>query len=161
MNTALADAAALNRMLDENNDDWDVVLPLFSQERVKEGHALTDLSFYTFSLSGRQQFSFMIRQTIRQTLNRWLPFLVDPDPMAEVSKGMKLSEAYYRMNKIHKVIPVARTVNDEIMREYFEKKIGLIPPDYDNDDKVWKKIVIYGIPVAAVAAALFGGKRHR
>jgi kynurenine 3-monooxygenase len=116
MNTALADAAALNRMLDENNDDWDVVLPLFSQERVKEGHALTDLSFYTFSSSGRQQFSFMIRQTTRQTLNRWLPFLVDPDPMAEVSKGMKLSESYYRMNKIHKVIPAARTVNDEIMR---------------------------------------------
>ena len=45
MNTALADASALNMLLDEHDDDWDVVLPAFSQLRVKEGNALSELSF--------------------------------------------------------------------------------------------------------------------
>ena len=46
MNTALADAAVLDSLLDEHKDNWDAVLIKFSSERVKEGNALTDLSFY-------------------------------------------------------------------------------------------------------------------
>ena len=117
MNTALADAAALDRLLDEAKDDWSAVLPKFSQERVKEGHALTDLSFYTFSLSAGQQLVLMLRQNIRRTLHGMLPWLVDPDPMSEVSKGMSLSEAYHRMSKLG-VIPRVRRVNDDIMRNH-------------------------------------------
>lgn len=151
MNTALADAAALNRLLEENKDDWSVVLPKFSAERVKEGHALTDLSFYTFSLSARQQLTLMLRQNIRRTLNGLVPWLVDPDPMSEVSKGMRLSEAYHRMSKLG-VIARVRKVNDGIMRDYFEKETGMVR--HDESAGVVKKICIYGIPV--VAASMVG-----
>merc|ERR1711874_648174 len=41
MNTALADAAALDEMLDRHKDDWNATLETFSNERVKEGNALT------------------------------------------------------------------------------------------------------------------------
>lgn len=81
MNTALADAAALDRLLDEHKDDWAAVLPRFSEERVKEGNALTDLSFYTFSLKGSQQLRLMVGQVLRRTLNKLCPRLFDPDPI--------------------------------------------------------------------------------
>jgi len=149
MNTALADAAALDRLLDEAKDDWSAVLPKFSQERVKEGHALTDLSFYTFSLSAGQQLVLMLRQNIRRTLHGMLPWLVDPDPMSEVSKGMSLSEAYHRMSKLG-VIPRVRRVNDNIMRNHFEIESGMVRKE---DAGIMKKICSYGLPVAAAAAA--------
>ena len=62
MNTALADARVLNDLLDEHKDDWTVVLPKFSDLRVKEGDALADLSFYAYSSSGMQQMKIMARQ---------------------------------------------------------------------------------------------------
>mmetsp|Transcript_12279 Transcript_12279/g.35144 ORF Transcript_12279/g.35144 Transcript_12279/m.35144 type:complete len:525 (-) Transcript_12279:77-1651(-) len=153
MNTALADAAALNRLLDENKDDWTVVLPKFSEGRVKEGQALTDLSFYTFSLSARQQLSLMLRQNIRRTMHGIVPWLVDPDPMSEVSKGMRLSEAYHRMSKLG-VIPRVRKVNDGIMRDHFEKETGMVRTD--DSASIVKNICLYGLPVAAAAAAMAG-----
>ena len=158
MNTALADAAALNRLLDENKDDWSAVLPKFSEERVKEGQALTDLSFYTFSLSAGQQLTLMLRQNIRRTLNGLLPWLVDPDPMSEVSKGMLLSEAYHRMSKLG-VISRVRKVNDGIMRDHFEKETGMVRTD--DTAGVVKKFCLYGIPViaASVVGAILHGDR--
>lgn len=62
MNTALADAAVLDSLLDEHKDNWDAVLPIFSELRVKEGNALTDLSFYTFSLRPAMQVKLMFGQ---------------------------------------------------------------------------------------------------
>jgi hypothetical protein len=59
MNTALADAAALNELL-----------PAFSRERVKEGSALTDLSLHTFSVSDSTQIMIFIKQTIRNHFER-------------------------------------------------------------------------------------------
>lgn len=158
MNTALADAAALNRLLDENKDDWSAVLPKFSEERVKEGQALTDLSFYTFSLSAKQQLTLMLRQNIRRTLNGLVPWLVDPDPMSEVSKGMLLSEAYHRMSNLG-VISRVRKVNDGIMRNHFEKETGMVRTD--DTAGFMKKIYLYGIPVgaASVVGALLLGAR--
>lgn len=151
MNTALADAAALNRLLNENKDDWSVVLPKFSAERVKEGQTLTDLSFYTFSLSAKQQLTLMLRQNIRRTLNGLMPWLVDPDPMSEVSKGMRLSEAYHRMSKLG-VIARVRKVNDGIMRDHFERETGMVRTV--DTAGVMKKICLCGIPV--VAASVLG-----
>ena len=79
MNTALADAKVLNDLLDKHKDDWTAVLPQFSALRVKEGNALTDLSFHTYSLSPMQQLELMFRQHFRRTLNRFAPWLFDPD----------------------------------------------------------------------------------
>jgi len=158
MNTALADAAALNQMLDDHKDDWTAVLPQFSKDRVKEGHALTDLSFYTFSLSPQQQLMFMMRQTIRRTLHKWLPALVYPDPMNEVAKGMLLSEAYSQMDQWFGIIPAARKVNDHIMRTHFHKEIGLIADDNKSSFGWTKKAVLWGALPVAAACFLAGRK---
>jgi len=157
MNTALADAAALDGMLDEHKDDWTKVLPQFSKERVKEGNALTDLSFYTFSLSPRQQVALMTRQSVRRTLNRLLPWLIEPDPMTEVSRGMKLSEAYHLMSK-YGVIRKVRAVNDDIMRDHFEKTNGMVREEISGS--VAKKMVLFCLPVVvgyAVASSYLSG----
>jgi hypothetical protein len=151
MNTALADASVLNALLDEHKDNWEQVLPKFSQLRVKEGNALTDLSFYTFSLNPSTQIKLMIRAQIRQTLNKYLPWLVEPDPMNEIPKGMKLSEAYNRMVKLG-IIQRVRKENDTIMREHFEHSVGMVT------DKVRSgllyKCVVYGLPIVASAIML-------
>jgi len=134
MNTALADACVLNELFDKYNDNIDQVLPEFSNLRVKEGNALTDLSFYTFSLSPWQQLSLLIRQNVRDYFHKKLPWLVDPYPMSEIPKGMKLSVAYDKMTKLG-IISSVRHANDTVMRNYFEKETGMVI----EDNKKWRK----------------------
>jgi len=124
MNTALADAAAFDRMLDTHKDNLSAALETFSEERVKEGNALTDLSFYTFSLSSSQQLKVMIGSMIRTSLHKHLPMLFNPDPMDEISRGGKLSVAYDKMSKLG-IIQKIRETNDKMMREHFEKTCGM------------------------------------
>eukprot|EP00956_Cyclotella_meneghiniana_P021918 scaffold40636_cov64-Cyclotella_meneghiniana.AAC.3 len=156
MNTALADSSVLNALLDEHKDNWEAMLPKFSELRVKEGNALTDLSFYTFSLSASTQFKLMINAQIRQTLNKYLPGLVEPDPMNEIPKGMKLSEAYNRMSKLG-IIPKVRKENDDIMRNHFEQCVGMVT----EDGKVGflYKFALYSVPFVAATALLLNRKR--
>uniref|UniRef100_A0A7S1ZIW9 FAD-binding domain-containing protein n=1 Tax=Trieres chinensis TaxID=1514140 RepID=A0A7S1ZIW9_TRICV len=148
MNTALADAAVLDELLDGHKDNWNAVLPKFSELRVKEGNALTDLSFHTFSLSASQQISLMLRQNLRRKLNEYLPFLVGPDPMAEIVKGMKLSEAYNLMKK-YGVIERVRNVNDGIMRDHFERTSGMVT---EEKGLSFKNLLYYSaLPIAFAA----------
>eukprot|EP00804_Cyclotella_cryptica_P022106 CCRYP_011607-RA/>CCRYP_011607-RA protein AED:0.05 eAED:0.05 QI:0/-1/0/1/-1/1/1/0/497 len=153
MNTALADASALNALLDDYKDDWSMVLPKFSEQRVKEGNALTDLSFYTFSLNPSTQMKLMIKAQIRQTLNNFFPWLVEPDPMNEIPKGMKLSEAYDRMSKVG-VIGRVRDENDTIMRDYFERSVGMVTAT-EAGSGIMSKCLMYALPVAAAACVVF------
>ena len=125
MNQALVDAVVLNDLLDKYEEDLDEVLPAFSKERVKEGNAMTDLSFHTFSLSASMQFEIVVRQSIQRFLNRIFPWFVDQDPIFAISGGMKLSEAYDRVSKqgyFHR----SRRINDDIMRNHFERESGMI-----------------------------------
>merc|ERR1712038_1291901 len=124
MNTALADAAEFDKMLDMHDDDLAAALETFSKERVKEGNALTDLSFYTLSMNPLQQMSFMIRNIVRAKAHKLFPRLVSPYPMDEIPKGMKLSEAYDKMCDLG-IIQAARKTNDTIMRDHFEKTCGM------------------------------------
>ena len=126
MNTALADAVVLDRLLDEHDDDWEMVLPAFSQERVKEGNALTELSFHSFSLSLPMQMSILIRQNVRRLFNRFMPvWLVEPEPMLEISRGSKLSTAYDKMIQLG-YLQKSRRINTEIMQTHFEKTTGMV-----------------------------------
>ena len=151
MNTALADAIALNELLDLYNDDWESVLPAFSKERVKEGNALTDLSFHTFSLNPIMQLEIVIRQNLRRIFNRFFPnWLVDIEPIAAVGQGMKLSEAYDRVSKLG-YLNRSRRINDEMMRKHFEKQSGMI-----RDEKSSSHLVSFiALPLAAVALFYF------
>jgi kynurenine 3-monooxygenase len=156
MNTALADAAALDKMLDSHKDDLAAALETFSKERVKEGNALTDLSFHTFSLSSSRQLSMMIGQNIRRKLNRMLPMFFPMDPMDEVDRGGKLSTAYDKMNKLG-IIKKTRAINDTIIREHFEQSCGMTTPSKASTNFV-SKLMVIGMVTAVSVVSLPGLK---
>jgi kynurenine 3-monooxygenase len=157
MNTALADASALNKLLDTHADDWNTVLPAFSEERVKEGNALTEMSFNTFSLDGGMMISIALRQNFHHFLNRFLPtWLLEMEPLGEVTKGMKLSVAYDKMVQ-YGYMAKSRQMNDDIKRTYFELKTGMIKERKTSFGKITK--FWFTILVAAVSYAV-GAKWH-
>jgi hypothetical protein len=126
MNTALKDASVLNSLLDTYGDDWDQVFPAFSEARVKEGNALTELSFHTFSIDSGMMMLIVSVQFIHRFLNRMLPtWLLELEPTAEIAKGMKLSDAYDKMMK-YGYVAKSRRINQDIMRSYFERKVGMV-----------------------------------
>ena len=68
------------------------MLPAFSEERVKEGNALTEVAFHAYSMSPHQQLLVTLSQLLRGALSKRVPFgLVAPDPLTEVGKGAELS----------------------------------------------------------------------
>lgn len=150
MNTALADAIAFDKILDQHKDNLTDALETFSKDRVKEGNALSDLAFYTFSLSSSQQVKLMVRQSIRRKLNKWLPLIFDTDPMDEVSVGGKLSVAYDKMSKLG-IIQKVRSTNDDIMRSHFEIACGLRVPDKMSWTSSLFSVTKYFFPVLCCA----------
>mmetsp|Transcript_37292 Transcript_37292/g.57251 ORF Transcript_37292/g.57251 Transcript_37292/m.57251 type:complete len:508 (+) Transcript_37292:104-1627(+) len=126
MNTAFGDAAALNAMLDEHKDDWTVVLPTFSKERIKIGRALTDLSFYLFSMDQLQMILYVISFGIREKLHKFFPWITR-SPQSLIGMGVPLDEVYNQANEIG-VIQAIRSTNDRIRREYNEEKWGMVKP---------------------------------
>ena len=117
--------------LDFHKDDLEAAIETFSKDRVKEGNALTDLSFYTLSYSDTQQTLLMMEGVIRSRLHKMMPMFFDPYPMDKVAQGGKLSEAYAKMNKLG-IIQRVRKTNDTMMREYFEKKSGMLSSPMTN-----------------------------
>lgn len=148
MNTALGDAAALNRILDECNDDWDAVLPAFSNERVKEGRALTDLAYYLFPHAQSQQIRLLLIGAIRNKLAKVFPSLVWQDPQYNIGQGEKLSVVYERATRMG-IIPSVRYTNDAIRQAHFEKEAGMVKDRTSS----WKvpALLMTGVCVAAVA----------
>ena len=144
MNTALSDASALNRILDECNDDWDVVLPAFSKERVKEGRALTDLAYNLFSHSQSQQIKLILASLIRSKLSKIFPFIWN-DPQYYLGQGEKLSVVYDMATKIG-IIPSVRYTNDCIRQEFFEKQVGMVTEEPKR--AAWK------VPALLVASSV-------
>merc|ERR1712228_689873 len=126
MNTALGDANVLYELLEKFDHDLVKVLPEFSKERVKEGNALTDLSFYLNTLTPSYQMRLELIDLVREKLNKILPRgWVYRAPKAMIGGGMKLSEVYEYASKMGRVERV-RDINDSIRRKYFEEKCGLI-----------------------------------
>jgi hypothetical protein len=157
MNTALADASALNKLLDTHADDWNKVLPAFSEDRVKEGNALTELSFNTYSLDGGMMISIIFRQNVHRFLNKFLPtWLLVLEPMHEVAKGMRLSVAYDKMVQ-YGYMAKSRQMNDDIKRAYFERKVGMVKERKASFGKI--TVLGFAILVAAVSYAV-GAKWH-
>ncbi len=76
-----------------------------------------------------------------------LPSVFASDPMDEVAKGGKLSEAYHCMSKLGIIQKVRRT-NDSIIRRHFEKKVGMVREETRNN------FILYGVPV--VCAIIYG-----
>merc|ERR1712224_389486 len=126
MNTALEDSAVLDELLTRFDDDWDLALPEFSTLRVKEGDALTYLSYYAYSANATQALYMQLTSLLRAFLNRWLPGnVVWTDPMTEIPKGGKLSVAYGKMVALGR-LPAVRRINDGIRLKHFERTTGMV-----------------------------------
>eukprot|EP00550_Attheya_septentrionalis_P006853 CAMPEP_0198296104 /NCGR_PEP_ID=MMETSP1449-20131203/30989_1 /TAXON_ID=420275 /ORGANISM="Attheya septentrionalis, Strain CCMP2084" /LENGTH=510 /DNA_ID=CAMNT_0043996615 /DNA_START=148 /DNA_END=1680 /DNA_ORIENTATION=- len=151
MNTALADAAALNRLLDEHKDDWDKVLPAFSQERVKEGRALSDLAYYLFSMKPSQALKNVIVGGIRNQLYKIIPSMVYPDPNTSLGVGEKLSVVYDQATKMGYLASV-RATNDEIRRKWEEERLGMVTPVKTNGFPILSSIFIVALASAGFYA---------
>jgi len=152
MNTALADAAAFDVMLDTHKDDLETALETFSKERVKEGNALTYLSYYTMSFSSKEQMMVQLGSVIRGKLNRMMPSLFDMFPMDEIPIGGKLSVAYDKMTKLG-IIPKIRATNDSVKRNYFEKSCGMVT-ESSSSTSLWMNALFVGV-VAGIGVKLF------
>ncbi|MEQ9239111.1 FAD-dependent oxidoreductase [Coleofasciculus sp. E2-BRE-01] len=77
-NSSLEDVLILGQLLEQYGDDWDQVLPKFSEQRVPDAHALRELSDYTFP---RQKFlvvEFFLRTMVKRLFHRWFPDWVKP-----------------------------------------------------------------------------------
>jgi len=125
MNTALADAAALDELMNQYKDDLDKVLPAFSEERVKEGNSLTYLAFYAYSMTVSQNIWMQVRQMTRFFFHKSFPSLVMEEPLQLMAKGKKLSEVYDAMMQLGRLQAV-RAVNDGIRLKYFERTTGMV-----------------------------------
>lgn len=149
MNTALDDASALNKLLDEHEDNWEEVLPAFSKLRVKEGYALSELSYHTFSLDPGMQMNIMIRQNIHKMFNKILPeWLLEKEPMSQIPAGMNLSVAYDKMVQ-YGYLAKSRQINNDIKRAHFERESGMVT---HTPSRGWSAMKLLGL--SAVVAGI-------
>ena len=101
------------------------------------------------------QVRLMFGQILRRKMHFLLPSVFASDPMDEVSRGGKLSEAYHRMSQLG-IIQKVRLANDSMIRNHFERNVGMVR---DNDKRSYsKKVVFLGLPVAC--AVLYGTKNR-
>merc|ERR1711924_569886 len=146
--------AALDELLDEHDDDWNYVFPEFSKLRVKEGNALSYLSYYAYSFTSVQALYMTITGIARSFFNKWIPF-ISPDPMSEIGKGGKLSVAYSKMVAMGR-LPAVRKVNDDVRLRYFERMTGMI----ENESSKSSIMSSLLATLVAVAAVGFGIAYH-
>merc|ERR1712232_383080 len=73
MNTALRDAQIFSEILEETGDDFEQALPAFSEARVKEGNALSDLAVHLYCLDTKHQLIETIHQVVRGFLYSKFP----------------------------------------------------------------------------------------
>ena len=153
MNTALADASVLSRLIEEHGaDNPKAFLPAFSEERVKEGQALTDLAFYLFSFNTRQQVRYLVEGGVRNFLHKFFPSYIHPDPQAAIGMGKKLSEVY-DMSKKMGIIDSVHDTNDKVRRDYWEKRWGMVS-NKDERMGTFGKVAVVSSILAASAGAI-------
>jgi kynurenine 3-monooxygenase len=104
-NSSLEDVLILGQLLEQYGDDWGKVLPLFSEQRVPDAHALQELSDYSFPRTKLLVVEFFLRLTMGRLFHQWFPGLVKPfvfdlvlDTDLPYSQVLSLSQGW-----IHKV----------------------------------------------------------
>lgn len=150
MNTALSDVEALNELMDRHGDDFSKVLPAFSEERVKEGNALTYLAMHQYSMDQSQGLWMLMRSLARSFFGKHFPSLVMEEPLVSLGKGAKLSDVYRGMMELGRLQAV-RTVNDGIMMDHFEKTTGMMK---QAERPTWSKAMRVLVVGAAIASAV-------
>jgi kynurenine 3-monooxygenase len=126
MNTALRDAQKFNELLDKYDDNLEQVLPQFSQDRVKEGNALSDLASHLYCLDTKQQLKETIHLVVRGTLSKWFPSLVDDHPQAVIGNPEWTLSRVYQLATDQGIVQKHRQINQRIRQEHFEYETGML-----------------------------------
>lgn len=84
-NAALEDVAIVDNLLDEYADDWAAAIAQFTVRRQADGHALVELSNYSFPSSSRLFFEFVLREQLAKTLHHLFPDHFAPSLLELVS----------------------------------------------------------------------------
>jgi kynurenine 3-monooxygenase len=77
-NASLEDVLVFDRLLERYEDDWALVLPAFSEQRIPDAHALKELSDYSLPRTKLLRIEFFLRLTFHKLLHRWFPQWVKP-----------------------------------------------------------------------------------
>lgn len=113
MNSGFEDCSVLNDMLNEHNDDWDIVLPLFQKERKPDADAILELALRNF-IEMRDSVgdeNFLVRKKIEAKLHeqypdRWIPLY----SMVTFHEEMRYSEAIEKGEK-------QKAIMDKVMEQ--------------------------------------------
>ncbi|CAB9520680.1 Kynurenine 3-monooxygenase [Seminavis robusta] len=90
-NAALQDVQVFCDTLAQQNHEWNKALPAYTQARLGDAHAVSELSDYTHPRSGWLKFEFIARTILRKLLPLWLAnWLLKPLP-TEVLAGTDIS----------------------------------------------------------------------
>ncbi len=113
MNAGFEDCRILNQLLDQHNDDWDTVLPLFQLLRKPDADAIAQLALDNF-IEMRDLVAdaeFLLRKKIEAKLHKlypqkWIPLYT----MVTFREDIRYSEAYVIGQKQKKIM-------DEVMKK--------------------------------------------
>ena len=72
-NSALEDVVILDKLLDEYSDNWADALPQFTLRRIKDAHAVQELSENAFPRSKRLFIEFVLRRQFTRLINKIFP----------------------------------------------------------------------------------------
>ena len=126
MNTALRDAQKFDELLDKYDDCLEKVLPQFSEDRVKEGNALSDLAFHLYCMDTKEQFKETIHMLVRGFFHKLMPKLVNPHPQMVIGSPKWTLASVYQLASDQGIISKHRSINDRIRQEYFELETGML-----------------------------------
>jgi kynurenine 3-monooxygenase len=107
MNCGFEDCAVLNELLDQHNDNWDTVLPLYQQLRKPDGDAIADLALENF-VEMRDKVAdpaFLLQKKIEaafseQYPDKWIPGY----SMVTFRPELRYSEALERSKKQERIM---------------------------------------------------------
>lgn len=126
MNQALKDAQTFYLLLKEHDDDLKVVLPSFSEIRVKEGNSLTDLAMHLYCLDTKHQLIETLHMVVRSALHGWFPSIIAQHPQNMIGRvEFSLSDVYQAAMDLG-IIRKHRRINADIRQKLFEDTTGMV-----------------------------------
>ena len=91
-NASLEDVLVFDRLLERYEDDWALVLPAFSEQRIPDAHALKELSDYSFPRTKLLTIELFLRLTLHRLLHRWFPQWVKPFVFVLLERDLSYSQ---------------------------------------------------------------------
>jgi kynurenine 3-monooxygenase len=82
-NSALEDVVLLDKLLQEYGDDIGQAIGQFTQQRITDAHALTEISNYAFPTTSNLFFEFVLREQFAKVMHQLFPKMFSP-PLSEL-----------------------------------------------------------------------------